>query len=184
MKSVKLTNAMRENILRSVLNKVMEPKSESLRLRSEEALATYLSSQLPEGFPQNSDFAYRPSSVDVNVYTQDSGYNRVGYTRVDNVKDLPVRCKGKGYSSFGYDIEIDSSTEWGKAFLALYNEKETIKDETRELEQELNKLLYGCTTTKQLAETYPDIEKYVVLDEEKALPVPQDFSKLTSLLRG
>ena len=51
MKSVKLTNEMRENILRSVRNKVMEPKSESLRLRSEGALAIYFSSQFPEGFP-------------------------------------------------------------------------------------------------------------------------------------
>lgn len=184
MKSTKLTNAARENILRAVIRKVITPKTEALDAKMEEALATYLSSLVPEGFPTDSDFAHRPRSVDINIYDQSVSYTRLGYLRIDNVKGFPVKCKDREYDRYNFDIEIDVATEWGKSFNSLFAERQALADEEGELRSELSRLLYGCATTKQLLETYPAIEQYVVIDTEKALPVPQDFTKLTNLLRG
>ena len=183
MKSARLTNAMRDKIVSAVLEKVVKPKEEELNAKFKEALKSYLLSQIPDGFPKDSKFAFKPDSIDINLYTNKDGYSRLGYRRIENEAKLPVACSTK-YTDYGFDIELDVDSGWGATFDAMMKEEGDLHERGAELVAELNRLLVGCTTVKQVLEAYPDIEQYVVLDIEKSLPVPRDFAKLTSLLRG
>jgi hypothetical protein len=176
---------MRDNYRDTIRGKVIKPLRDSLEAEKKAALDAYLFSLLPTDFPKDSPFAFRPEAIDINLYvTADGAYDRIGYMRVANEKRFPVSCKGTNYHSNGFDIDVSVDTGWGQTFVALYRREEELSDRESALNSELHRLFVSCSTTKQLVETYPDIEQYIVIDEEKALPVPQNFAKLTSLLRG
>jgi hypothetical protein len=107
-----------------------------------------------------------------------------GYFRTDN----DVRMKRKAFQGNWYsDGEIIRESfpgqnlpcsaswhtiEFNKPIEDLYKKIEKLEEQREDLKGKISKVLYSCSTTKQVIEALPESEKFFPLDESSTLPVP------------
>lgn len=169
--STRLTNSIRETILKKAIARAFDKKEAALeKLKSDFAQKLYSTTfweyeqamrALPRGF-----FKYREQR-DISVRTDD-GYVYLRKLDLRGEKPFPFLTEEFDLIGEGHPMRY--------AAMEVIGEMELLKVEQNEFERDCRAILWSVNTVKRLLEVWPEIEDLVPNEPKKSVPIPYDLT--------
>jgi hypothetical protein len=178
---MRISSKKKLEIKKQIFDQVIKPKEKELKTKINEAAYAYISelllphkkwiSQAPEGF------LYTTTSVYIQY---GSTYQQRFYIVMDKDFILPYSYRKNGSPA---TIHV-TDDKYKKIFTDLEKENMSLNKFSISLDEELNKVLGSCNSTKKLFEIFPEITNYVKFTDIEFYPPAVSADKLVSMLQN
>lgn len=182
MRSKKLTNPTRQDIVMAVANKTFEDRNINLQKTESILYSEILDEIIPNDFKEfikndtiKIEWVPKITSIDI----------RDGSSFLFSLSGEPTPSPFELYNR-GYSVRIDINklSKVIRDKIKVYtNSVKKQKEDIKKLKLNIQKIVNSCNTFKQLNEIWPDVSKYYVLDDTTPnLPAVMDPAKINKMI--